>query len=235
MLKTLIRCVCLMMFACQSEPKSPASASQKRHSQKLLSRIDILQTDAQVMKLIEGSRKHYRPFNLHTLDTVLYRQLQDCADCSNLRSWTKADFDGNGLTDLLVFGAFTSIVGTENTLLCLLNSGKSLPRFVWIGGPSEQRLGSEYFANNMVPWVIEQKPKALVGFARRFYNGEKGAGAFSCRLDTLILSDGKFIEYNAVPGRRTVQSIELKTGSCYGNCPVFKMTVNRWGEWTMRR
>lgn len=114
MLKTLFFCVCLMLFACQSEPNLPASASQELQSRKSLSRIDSLQTDGQVIRLVEGYAKQDRPFKLHRPDTTLCRRLKNCVDCQTARSWLKADFDGNGRTDLLVFGESLSILNPEN-------------------------------------------------------------------------------------------------------------------------
>lgn len=221
----ILGCVCLMLLACQGEPKLPTSSSQEQ-----LSRIDSLQTDTQVIRLVEGYAEHYRPFTLYQPDTALCRGVKSCVDCRAVRSWMKADFDGNGRTDVLVFGEKPFIVGTEKALICLLDSGKALPHPMGIGKYSEWHLGFDNFAEGMLPWIIEQKPKDLIAFARKVYDSEDTAGNYRCIVDTLILDKGRFIEYNPAPGRYSVKSIQFETTHCYGSCPVFKMTIDYKGK-----
>ncbi|QNH61084.1 DUF6438 domain-containing protein [Hymenobacter sediminicola] len=230
MLKILICCVCIMLFACQCKPKILDSASQEPHSQKLLSRIDSLQTDAQVIRLVEVYAKQDRPVKMHRPDTTLCRRLKSCVDCQTVSSWMKADFDGNGRTDLLVFGESSSILDPENPLICLLDSGNVLPHVTRIGGYSEWLLGFDDFTEHMVPWIVKQKPQDLIAFARNVDGSGAATGTYSCVVDTLILDKGRFIEYNPAPERYSVTRVQLETTECYGSCPVFKMQIDRTGD-----
>jgi len=52
------------------------------------------------------------------------------------------------------------------------------------------------------------------------------------QIDTLILINGDFIEFNSHPANYEIQSISFKTYGCFGSCPVYELDIDGKGKAT---
>jgi len=129
------------------------------------------------------------------------------------KPWVKVDFDGNGYTDLLVIGW-----RYNNSVLCIMDKGAN--NFIII------TLTRRSFQDCTFPIVssIDNNPVILNYYMhepdwdnRKFTNFLKA--------DTLIFRFGDFVEYKSKPAQHKIEKIEFKTGSCYGTCPIFRLTI----------
>ena len=133
---------------------------------------------------------------------------------------SKADFDCNGLKDLLLVGSYFG----QYTVLVILDSGNKKYQ--------KQFLASGPFQDITFPVIrcTRQRPEILYySFPKRLEQNDTNRDVL--RVDTLEYKYGGFIEKNPSPSTFKIERIQYKTGECYGGeCPVFQIVIDSSGN-----
>ncbi len=174
--------------------------------------IDSLHNAKQITAFIHQIDSNYRKFILN--DPVNYESryaafnYKRVADSLGVRPWSKADFDHNGLTDLLVIGQHN-----DPSILIILNKGDHY-QIIPITRRSFQDHTFPVVENNKIRYTFET-------------NSDKIYQVLPASLETitLVYKFGDFIEENPLPAEHKIEKIEYNTTGCFGTCPVFKMTI----------
>ncbi|MGI4871264.1 MAG: DUF6438 domain-containing protein [Janthinobacterium lividum] len=172
----------------------------------LANEIDQLRSREAVTAFL---RKHHRYwqnqvfFGPNAADTVGYGR----------NKFFQLDLDGNGLTDLLVDG---------KSLLAVTDAGHGQYHFHFIdrgtnGGSRHTQLLRVRYQGTM--------PLLAVKSVSTHYNNSTNQYSTEVRTDNLIFKYGGFIEYQAVPANLKIARISFSASTCYGSCPVFKLTI----------
>ncbi|MGI4875704.1 MAG: DUF6438 domain-containing protein [Janthinobacterium lividum] len=191
--------------------------------------IDRLTTAAQVqqfMRTMNTDYTDYRAFILtDSLDSECAAHLS-CDPLRNQQSWLKADFDGNGRTDLVVIG-YESAHKWGQLITCFLDSGKQVMH-------EEKLSGYNNYCAQLQICYLQRRPAIrythVVIPRERFEKNPKPV----CQIDTLIFDKKHFVEYNHSPKDYAIKKVEFSTTGCYGICPVFNLQVNYDGAATYR-
>jgi len=171
-------------------------------------RVDNLKTDNDVLEFLKSINPDFRserydPIQLRSTETI--RNDLNCdglADQWQVKNWEKSDFNEDGLTDLSV-------------ILYWYNYG------VYVVMDD----GHDDFKLIPLSYNIHEKCK----LAKSIILKGKPALLFSEKklIDTLIYKYYGFIELNNHPPDYSIDSIEFRTGACYGNCPVFSIKIGK--------
>jgi hypothetical protein len=206
----IIFLLCLVSFT--------ANGQVKHHNQ-----IDDIKTVEQAEKLVRQAIKDTNFRMTASGQTIkLWFNPDREDDCSKLgaridtKAWEKADFDGNGYTDLMVMG----LSGSDPVVICLLDSGDN--RFL------VKCITNRSFPECAFPVVkkIDGLPAILYyRFSQENWR-ERPPDSGIVEIDTLIFNWGDFVEYHHHPRQYKIRSIEFETTPCFGSCPVFKLTIN---------
>lgn len=189
--------------------------------------IASLTTAAQVQEFVRARNSKYTDYKEFRLTDSLDIECDSALVClapGGRTSWLKADFDGNGRTDLLVTGYLTSS-SSRRRITCFLDLGEQ--KF------TEIRLNSR--VNDCALFQLSRAENvAAIRYAHivvdRGYEEPKKPPM--CQADTLIFDKTQFIEYNHTPKNYHIQKIAFSTTKCYGICPVFKLRINQNGAAT---
>jgi hypothetical protein len=176
--------------------------------------IDSIQTAKQIEELILKIDKRYSKFKVNqTLNYESNRTDINCkriSDSLEIKPWQKADFDNNGLSDILIVGTWT-----DHHILCVLDKGENHYEIKSITRRSFQECTFPVVSNNKIKYYFEShlerenwdKPRKLEQI-------------------NLIYQFGDFIEENPMPKSHKIDKIEYSTTSCFGTCAIFKLTIN---------
>lgn len=181
--------------------------------------IDSIQTATQLSDLISKVDSTYKDFEINEElkfeNSYSSKWCKKIADSLNVQPWTKADFDNNGLTDILVVGNDYS-----HCVICILDKGDKYEL---------KRITKPIFQDCTFP-IVENNT------IKYFFEGESEDRNKSSQLDqiTLIYKFGDFIEETKTSEAHKIEKIEYSTSGCYGTCPIFKLSINfdRTSKWT---
>lgn len=134
----------------------------------------------------------------------------DSAECNALVKdvpgvWQKADLDGDGFNDLLVYGD-----DGDPRVVVILDRGARY---------EVKYLSRQSFQKCAVATILDIAGKKIVRY-RALDNDPKD----------LVFAFGDFVEYNEKPPSYRIEKIDYKTSGCFGTCPIFKITIKRTGE-----
>jgi hypothetical protein len=170
--------------------------------------IDTITTLDQAERLVASlDEKRFQIFKLVDPPAFEGERCNTLAREANVKAWAKADFDGNGLTDLLVNGR-----DYHPTVVAVMAHADNRLAFKLITRRGTQQCGFAY--------VSAEKETPLI----RFREGD--------RQLTLIYRFGDFFELNESPSDHTIQKIVYETSTCYGSCPSFELVLNADGTAT---
>ena len=187
-------------------------------------RIDSLKTDQDVEKFLIsvnanfGSPK-YNKIELRSSETIRIEQNCDgIADQWQVKNWEKVDFNGDGLTDLLVtlywynYGVYT-VIDKGNNRFELLPLSYNVHDRCKLAKP-----------------VLVDGKQALLFYGRKDVLGRMTSDNKSVnQIDTLIFLHGDFVELNRHPANYGIDSVQFFTSYCFGSCPVFKISFDKTG------
>lgn len=227
-MKSIYTILLLLLFvSCHNSPdfvKTPL----------LLSAIDSLQTKEEIEQLIGTTDTLYKKFKLQriqdfTTDLFNFKALKKVAQHEKIYfDYTKADFDNNGLTDLLVIGTNKTVTLENNQLnpkvelskeyntLVLMNFGKANYKLIDI---SEDKF---YFITPQIVYVNEQPFLKINKPIITNVNGQLLRAASSSQLTYRF---GNFVEYNAQPKTYAIKKITFQSQGCPGTCPVYTIDI----------
>ena len=191
-------------------------ASQTVSGQHIRSKIDSLNSNAAVEKLIRSFDKDYQRFSLKPITEFNGRfgtndLCKNIADSLKItQSFYKADFDKNGYTDLLAIGEYYDF-----HLFVVMNYGHDSLQL-----------------NNLTRRTFQYCtfPKILNDTIIRYYymspsDWRRKDTTTSLEYSDLIFKYGDFIEYNPQPAKLAIEKIEYQTTICFGTCPQFDISI----------
>ena len=215
----------LVVVSCQNLKKEETFIKAKF----IPSRIDSLKSNFEVENLIRSCDTNYKKFELKTYDQFD----RDCPRDSLTKllakklkvssSFFKADFDNNGLTDLLVIG------DNKKCYYGFENKSCDFSSFVVMnfkrGKYKISNIERATFNHSFVPKVENINDKVILAI----YNPRsefRGHVYEKERIDTLIYKFDTFIELEKNQEKTNIENIEYSTSPCFGTCPVYKLTVD---------
>jgi len=180
-------------------------------NQLLANRIDSLKTDADVLEFLKSTNADFRSEKFNKIElrsTETIRQDLNCdgiADKWQVKNWEKVDFNKDGLTDLAVM-----LYWYDYGVYVVMDNGNN------------------NFKLHTLSYNIFEKcelAKPLMGNGEQFllFSEKK-------KIDTLVYKYIGFVELNKHPSSYNIDSVEFRTGYCYGSCPVFTIKFDKDGR-----
>ena len=205
-----------LLFSCHAG----IGGMRGRHSNKV-NTIDTIATAAAAQHFVETHTKRFKNFKVRRFQdfeskenyAVLIRSIADSLKIE--KSFYKADFDHNGLTDMLVTG---------EDYRCLILVLLSFPDDSVFINPLTRR----FFQDCIFP-VVKSDGNIDLYYAKDPYGFAKISKP-EMAMKTLTYKFGDFIEKNANPPHHKINRIEYQTEGCYGACPIFTLTLTGTGD-----
>lgn len=187
---------------------------------KVFNKIDSLNTAKEVQEFLDNDQNKIN-YYLNVEEKINYdsycKVIADSLNCK--QNWEKADFDGNGLTDLLITGNTTE--GSKT--IYILDKGHHFESKNISKGKLYEQCSFSSIKDNKIEY---QSVKILsrLGFLSNLIK------------ENLIYKYGGFIEENTAPKRHNILEIEFETSGSYRNNFVLKMEIVSNGDitWTSR-
>ena len=187
-------------------------------NKKVFNKIDSLHTAEDIQKFILDESNKISYINVE--DKISYkRSCINPADSINLKkTWEKADFDNNGLTDLFITGTTSQELKT----LCILDKGNYFESHIINRGDLYEECSFSAVNGNKIEY---QSRKILNRY-----------GFISDTKENLIYKYGGFIEENLSPKRHNILEIQFENSGSYWSRSVLKMKIvsNRDIIWTTK-
>ena len=208
-MKYLYLSLFLVFLSCQQ----PASQSIVFHK----SKIDSLFTEQDVEKFLVATDPLLKNFTVMKPGDYRNSESSFCkktADSLGIRkSFYKADFDGNGYTDLLVSGKDSNF----NVIVIMNHSNNSF---------STEYLYGEFSGDCSFPKVdtIEDTPVIDYYFEKQLLNSDT---VYYTKLVKTVLAyhSYSFVEYHKNAKSHVISKIEYQTLPCFGTCPIFNLVI----------
>ncbi|MGI4740819.1 MAG: DUF6438 domain-containing protein [Janthinobacterium lividum] len=141
-----------------------------------------------------------------------------CQPPGRVAGWVRADFDGNGRTDLLVTGTFLD--GYSGRIVrVLLDSGQRRLHPQALGG---------YMGGCVAAQLVRVRQQVGIRYAHQRYPPLRTPSSQLqpvCQVDTLLFHDGQLLEYNPAPRDYQIERVQYTSGACLGTCPIYTLTV----------
>lgn len=195
------------------------------------SKVDSLKTVAEIrdyLSVIDTNLKYFHPISIQQLETNyaenLDRNMRIIAKNLNIdKGLYREDFDNNGYTDLLLLGGFTEKILFDElysyNFFVIMNFGKQAPPKLISLRRKMQLLD--------VPEIVHSDEGPLLVV----YSPEKMHGPDAKITDTISIKlayrYGGFAEYNKQPIDNHIEKIKFESGSCFGRCPIYTLTINK--------
>ncbi len=166
--------------------------------------IDSLKTDDDVRAFLKGRTSHRDDYDVLTNCKPAVNEI-----LSTIK-YLKIDLNNDGLTDLIVNGYY---------LFAVVDDGKGRFKTEFIDR------GAFYQYQYALADVYDRsgKPKVIV---RKL--PQHGEGEIKSHYDTLVMGYNGFVEYNGI-AENDIEEISLSTSGCFGECPIFELTVGSDG------
>lgn len=197
-------------LTCLAQTNTGRPGPTKHHN-----KIDDIKTVGQVQKLLKSIDKHYADFKVIDPTTSTDKNCKRVFDSLKIKPYTKADFDNNGYTDLIVVGQWS-----DPSIVCIFGEGEN--KF------SINRLTRRSFQDCSFPVVHTNGNQHIIDYY--YFKESEDWRQYDTTKDLqskkLIYKFGDFIEYNYLPKDYIIQKIEYATTMCFGACPVFNLTIN---------
>jgi Domain of unknown function (DUF6438) len=174
----------------------------------LANRIDSLQTDKDVVAFLKSIEENFRSdkyeaIQLKTTETM--RQDLNCdgiADKWQVKNWEKTDFNHDGLTDLVIM-----LYWYDYGVYVVMDNGNN-------------KFKLHTLSYNIYEKCELAKPVMGNGEQHLLFSEKK-------KVDTLVYKYMGFVELNRHPSNYNIDSVEFRTGYCYGSCPVFSIKIGK--------
>jgi len=171
-------------------------------------RIDNLKTDQDVIEFLKSTNPDFSSPNYNKIDlrsSEIIRQDLNCdgiADKWQVKNWEKADFNQDGLTDLVVI-----LYWYDYGVYVVMDNGHNNFKL--------HTLSYNIYEKCELAKAINSKGQPLLLFSEKK------------KIDTLVYKYYDFVELNRHPSEYEIDSIEFRTGPCYGSCPVFSIKIGK--------
>ncbi len=185
--------------------------------------IDSIQTTDEIEKLMTSIHGKFYDFKINDKVYIVKKEFQKFADSIKVKAIVKADFDNNGLTDILV----TAREDRKMGIYCVLDLGKGKYELISI---------SRYFKDIFSLATVEMYrgiPLICYYSIDSYYKWINNSNGYSTQIENktltkqkLIYKYGNFIEMRENPANHDIAKIEYETGPCFGPCPIYKLILN---------
>ena len=169
--------------------------------------IDNLNNSKQIEDLIKKIDSRYNEFKVNEKLKFENTNYQKLIKQFNVKPWVKADFDHNGLTDILIIGKTY-----EHSIVCIFDKN------------------GKYEINSIIRDVFDSFSFTVVenNKIKFYYEKNRGKVERPPKLEqkTLIYKFGDFIEETKVETTHKLEKIEFSTSGCFGICPIFYLIIN---------
>lgn len=223
----------LLIISCKHENALILSQPAKFAKAAIMpSAIDSLATNDDVSEYLRKIDTNFSRFTVAEIEMLKGRGNPEIDSTMKLRarelgiakSFYKADFDNNGYSDLLVFGGWgVWSEGPQNKQLAydsyvILNFGN---------GNSKIHELQRDFRSFDIPEIKYdgEEPFLVMHFSENWIHMDTETE--HNREVTLTGKFGVFTEYNKKPVDSKIEKIEYEAGTCFGTCPIFKITINK--------
>ncbi len=223
---------CLLVISCQENKKEVIV----KKTTLIPSKIDSLNTEAEVQQFIRENDVHYNKFELRKIADFnrTYRVSDEDSLIKILakkmkvdKSFYKADIDNNGYSDLVAIGdnykCTTSnqkneTVSCDFSVFAVMNFGKYSTRY--------KDLKKDY-RETVVPKVDEVNgiPVLSVANVEYTYDSRTKKRGVKDTLTVLAYKYGGFVEYQKQSTIHSIEKIEFSASACFGRCPIFKIEM----------
>jgi len=193
--------------------------------------IDSLQTDEQVLAFV---KKHSTPSFCGTpnsreeISFIVDGHLPETGECNPLKQalgikhFEKADFDNNGITDLL-FSGYRKCERSDyatRTVFVVLAYGNDSFR---VKNLVMMKFRFDCFAAKVVRFN-QQDAISFAGVTNS--QGRQKPGSTQIIRDTLLYKFDDFVEKNESTEIPVIEDLQLGTSNCFGTCPVFNILID---------
>lgn len=171
-------------------------------------RIDNLKTDNDVLEFLKSVNPDFRSDRYDKIELRSTETIRNDLNCDGLadqwqvKNWEKADFNEDGLTDLSVI-----LYWYNYGVYVIMDNGNDDFKLIPL-------------SYNIHEKCKLAKPIIVKGHPLLLFSEKK-------QIDTLAYKYYGFVELNRHPADYDIDSIEFRTGSCYGNCPVFSIKIGK--------
>lgn len=198
-------------YSAFSQGKIDSLIPTKHHN-----KIDEIKSEKQIVPLLKSIDKRYTDFKIINPSQITKKDFRFLFDSLKVKPFTKADFDNNGSTDILVIGELDGLY----SVLCIFSGRNN--KF------SINTLTRRSFQDFFFPVVDKQGAQPVVYY---FYFKEPEVwGVYDTsrilQSKKMIYKFENFIENNDSPIDYNIQKIEFSTTMCFGTCPVFSLRIN---------
>lgn len=217
MYKTLTPLLLILtcIFSCSSQRASKLVVAHRPNH------IDSIQNDQQIKDLIHQIDSDFRYDGINTNLDFEKKGCDKRAARKKVQPWTKADFDHNGLTDLLV-------LGSENYryLFCIMDLD-SVYKIIDLSRDNNYDCNFPVVRDDKIVYYFEEPPD--------YDKAEKHWQNYWEKIRhlehiTLVYKFGDFVEENPAPVHHDIQQLIFIMKGCWGPCPIFQMTIEQDGS-----
>lgn len=192
-------------------------------------KIDNLKTTKDVIEFVKTVNPEYGIirykdfkygiFDINSTDSI-YSQLKckEIFKIDEIKNWQKIDINNDGLTDLIFISHYYGY--TQNVII---DKGKDEFKLI-------RNIINFDECEYIKPIKIQDKNQLRIRKVNLPFDFDDNIEKY-IKIDTLTYKYDSFIELNdKVIIDNKIKSIEIKTNFCFGNCPVFRLTINKNGE-----
>jgi len=186
---------------------------------RIKTKIENLKTDKEVENFIKSfHKKKYAKFKIFKFkeykgEGEICKKIADSLNIT--KSFYKADFDNNGLTDILVIGKYYGL-----NIFVVMDFGENNLKLY--------NLKKNYFPYCIVPKISKIGNKTVINY---YYEKEHSwlnlKKKFEIIKKTWVYKFGDFVEYNYNPKEYNIEKIEYETTPCFGFCSVFTIKIDQ--------
>jgi hypothetical protein len=181
--------------------------------------LDSISNSTQIEELVSKIDDRYKKFKVNGNLKFTQKDCQKLADSLQIESYSKADFDSNGLTDLLVVGKYYD----DHYVLVILDKGENFYEI--------ETLTKRSFQECTFPKVVKNGNSTTIDY---FFQKQPERGNWdkprAIQKSILIYKFESFIEKNKNIRTHSIEKIEYTTTGCYGTCPIFGLNINKNGN-----
>lgn len=199
-----------------------------------LSEIDSLKTKKEIEQLIGSIDSLYKKIEIKRIQDINFEFTDDSIFKELAKrkkvdfDYVKADFDNNGLTDILVIANNKTYTGEnynpklevefskEFNTLVLMNYGKNNYKLLDVSEEKHYPIVPKVVIEKNQTFLTIHKPKILN--IRKILKREESFSKLTFKFDD-------FIEYNSNPIDYDIEKIEFNSKGCPGTCPTFKIEI----------
>lgn len=181
-------------------------------------RIDDLKTDADVTRFINSLHISNDSLRLASLSEIINKRCHVNA-LQHIETWQKADFNNDGKTDLL---AIASVDGSQIINLVVMDTGNNHFKFFVINY-------SLAFQCEFITAVNKNNQQLLI-FHQANFSYDAKTPVRDEMTDTLTYNFNAFIEQNKHVANQHIKYLILRSGPCFGACPIQEIDIYKTGE-----